>query len=50
MFLRGKFYAAALLLGVLPRDEMQMLQMLAAKILSKFGIKGVILRADASAA
>lgn len=44
------YVGAVLLLGVFPREEFAMLQMIGAKILSKFGFKRALQQADANMA
>lgn len=41
------YFGAVLVLGVLPREELAMLQMIGAKLLSKVGIKRALSRVDA---
>lgn len=45
----GVYVGASLLLGVLPRDELEMLQMIGAKILNKAGIKRALPQAETRA-
>jgi len=47
LFGGGIYVGASLLLGVLPREELEMLQMVGAKVLQKFGLKRFLPQTDA---